>query len=236
MSHAVLRWSAIPLGLLAFGLRLARTVWVTPLTWEMSTGRRFLILLTGDVVALAIPIVIFWLLARRLPVSRARFIARDGRLIAAHSPIYVAWQAIGLMYVSSALVLFERVPGGDSLRPFDWPFSVIAVSFAWTAAVAILLVRRPRLELDPEGLTLIRPFQRARVSWDRLIPGQPTSPSKKDHALRACLHGDPVAGNRPRMEIPHRSLHIDPTFLADALRHYGEHPEDRAAIGTTPMA
>lgn len=239
MSIAALRWLALPLGLLVFALRLARTFWLTPIIWDLeSSATRFWALLAGDLLALGIPVTIYLLLARRFRHPPARFSTRDGRFTAPQNPTFAASQAILWMYISANGVLFERVPGGDSLRPSYEPASIILVGIAWAVALSFLLVQRPLLHLDREGLTLRRLRGTTRVAWDQLLPGSPTPPSKKDRSMRVYLRKAPVAGNwpgveMPSLDIPHRYLYIDPGFLANALRHYAEFPEDRATIGTT---
>lgn len=237
MSPTFVRWSVLPLGLLLFALRLADRFWLVPLTWRMEdAGDRFLVLAGALAVELAIPIGVLTLLAVR-SVRRARFELRDDRFTVAPTPVHAVTWAMLCMSTSAGLVLTERVPNGDSMRlmtsDFGWQSSLIGVGIFWTLAVVILLVQRPLLYLDPEGLTLRQLLRTTKVTWDQLEPGWPRPPiGRRDRFVYVYIKAPPVAGRNPTVDLPIKWLHIDPTLLADTIRHYIEHPEDRPAIGT----
>jgi hypothetical protein len=232
VSPTSLRWSALPLGLLALAVRVAESLWLQPLTWEMSDRGRLLVLLTGHLVAIGVPLGIFALLFLWDRRSPARFTIGQGRLIVPPSPLVAGSQAILWMSFGGGMVLTER--DGDSMRlvEAEWRASVIGVAVFAAVALAFLLVRRPLLHLDPEGLTIRRLWRTTRLAWDQLYPGGPRPISKHERSMRIYLKGAPVAGTWPGVDIPVRWLHVDPAFLADTIRHYVEHPEDRATIGT----
>jgi hypothetical protein len=230
MSPTALRWVAVPLGLLGFALRQVVTFWLIPLTWRAGFGLGLLLLAIGLLVAVAIPFGIFALLY--LPDRRpARLEVRDGRPTAPPSGVYAGSQAIMWMFLGGQLVLTERVPYGDSMRlaqiPFAWLGTTIGVGLASAVALAFLLIQRPILYLDPQGLTIKRLWGTTRIAWDEVVPGDPAPPLKqRPRRLPVRLRG------RYGVEIPVGWLHIDAAFLADTIRHYVEHPQERAAIGT----
>jgi hypothetical protein len=73
-----------------------------------------------------------------------------------------------------------------------------------------------------------------RLAWDRLAPLSPPPPAKRrPRNIKVYLNVPPLPGQYPFSEdLPAGWLHVDPAFLAAAVRHYVEHPEHRAAIGT----
>ncbi|MFU8874595.1 hypothetical protein [Micromonospora sp. SL4-19] len=234
MSPNLLRWSALPIGLSAFVGRLAITFWLQPLTWRMSGVSGLLALLGGLAVAVGVPAGLFALLGRG--GRPTQFTIRDGRFTVPPSPVYAGTQAIMSMFLGGGLVAAERVPDGDSMRiaEFALPASIIGVAVFCSVALAFLLVTRPQLHLDPDGLTVRRLRRTTRVTWEHLLPGGPPPPAKRRQRwLRLYLNAPPVVGRYPPSEdLPIGWLHVDPAFLAGAVRHYVEHPEDRAAIGS----
>lgn len=105
--------------------------------------------------------------------------------------------------------------------------------FDAAVATAFLVIQRPRLELDPTGLTIRRIRTAQRIAWDQLAPGWPVPPERKrPQELRVYLNEPPApAVFPPGVSIPANRLHIDSAYLAETLRHYVEHPEARGEIG-----
>jgi hypothetical protein len=71
------------------------------------------------------------------------------------------------------------------------------------------------------------------VRWDELAPGGPIWPQPS--RLRSLLlHRIPVPGAPASvpMSAPVWRMYVDPGFLARVIRHYVEHADDRAGIGT----
>ncbi|MBV1856513.1 hypothetical protein [Catellatospora tritici] len=236
MSPTVLRWCAVPLGLLAFALRLVVTFWLEPLTWDQD--QHLLMMLAGIVVTVAVPFGILVLLAGGSLRPPARLALGDGRFIAHASPIYACSQAIMWMSLGGGVFGAERVPNGDSMRMVEFgsptPMTIIGVGFFWAIAAGFLLVRRPRLDLDPNGLTIHRVWRTTAIAWDELAPGGPVPPvRRRARQLRLYLNQTPVFGQYAASEdVPVGWLHADPAFLARALRHYVDNPQERALIGT----
>jgi hypothetical protein len=240
MSSNALRWSAVPLGLLAFALGLVVRLWVEPLTWRLSLGTELLVFSGAILVAAGIPVGVFAVLLRGDRWHPARFVPARGGFTVPPSPVHPGYQAIMWTCLGSRAVMTERVPGGMSVRlaqlDFAWPATLVGVGLFWAVALAFLLVARPQLHLDAGGLTIRRVLRRrTRLAWDDLAPGGPQPPAKRgQRQLKVYLAAPPVFGRYPSSEdIPIGWLHVDPAFLAAALRHYVAHPEDRAAIGST---
>lgn len=238
MSPSALRWCAVPLGLLAFSLRLAVSFWLQPLTWDLTFASRLLVMLGGLAVATGLPVGIFLLLAggdRRRPTG---FVVTDGRFTVPTSPVSTGTWTILLMFMSGGWFPAERVPNGDTMRvaEFDsvWQVTVVLVGFFWAAALVLLLVQIAQLQLDTGGLTIRLLTRTTRIAWDELAPGGPLPPDKRRvRHLRLYFSRPPVPNLPPAgVNVPVGWLHIDPAFLASSIRHYVEHPQDRAAIGT----
>jgi len=238
MSPTALRWCAVPLGVLGFALRLAVTFWLQPLTWQLSLASGLLAIAAGMAVAVAIPFGIFWLLTGGIRQRPEAFACGDGRFTVPASPLYAGSQAMMWMFLSGGAVLTERVPNGDRMRMaefgFTWPATVIGVGVFWVVALVILLIQRPQLHLESGGLVLRRFLRTTAIAWDELAPGGPLPPVKRRaRRLRLYLNHTPMLGQYAASEdVPIGWLHIEPAFLARAIRHYVEHPQDRAAIGT----
>lgn len=225
-----LPWSALLLGLLGFATHVATTLWFNPLTWDMSETGRWLALLGSLLVTVLVLYGIFFLINRGIRKLPTAFVPGKGRLTALNSPVLAGTQVILLMYIAGGVVPIERE--GDRMRFSTegsfWLVSLILIVLILAGALAYLLVRLPRLELDPEGLTVVRLFNSTRVAWDQIAPGSPVAPTaRRDRHLWIRLKSP--RGVDP--SIPINRLYIDPAFLADAIRHYAEHPEDRATIG-----
>jgi hypothetical protein len=236
MSPTALRLCAIPLGLLAFALRLMVTFRVEPLTWDLNVGT--ILIMGGVLIAVGIPLGIFALLGAarcRRPASFA--LGRAGFIVPA-SPIYGGLCAITLMSLSGGFVMSERAPNGDSMRlaqiDFAMPASAIMVGLCWIGALTFIFVQRPQVYLDAGGLTIRRVRHGTRIAWDELAPGGPPPPRKRSpRQLKVFRNAPPVWGRfPPSADIPVGWLHVDPAFLATAIRRYVEHHEARAAIGT----
>ncbi len=238
MSPTALRWCAVPLGVLGFILRLAVTFRLQPLTWRLGLDYGLSVMLGGIAVAVAVPFGILWLLAGSNLRPPASFVVGDGRFTAQASPMFASSQAILWMILSGGLVVTERVPNGDAMRVaefgFAWPMTIIDVGLFWAGALAFLLVHRPQLHLDPSGLTIHRMWSTTVVAWDELAPGGPPPPTKRHpRKLRLYLNRMSTYGQYVASEdVPVGRLHIDPAFLANAIHHYVDNPQDRATIGS----
>ena len=213
---------------------MALNLWWQPVTWRFSGVVELLLILAAMLVAVGIPFGIFALLSRRYQ-RPAEFAADERGLIVSSSPVFAGTQAILWMFLGAGLIATERVPNGDSMRLADFGFtslisSILAGVFV-AGAVAFLVVRRPQLVLDSEGLTIRRLRSRPRLAWDDLAPGGPLPPEKKTQRhLQLYRKPPPNYPNYvPADAIPIGWLDIDPTYLAATIRRYVEHPEDRPA-------
>ncbi|WP_091656299.1 PH domain-containing protein [Micromonospora auratinigra] len=96
----------------------------------------------------------------------------------------------------------------------------------------------PRIDLTPAGVEIRDLFGRRSVPWAALTPGRPTPP-RSGTVLRLRVARPELVRRRglvfgragsPLVTLGWLAAH--PGFLADALRHYVDHPAERAAIGT----
>lgn len=236
MSATALRLATIPLALSAFGLRLAVTFWWMPLTWRITSPAQSIVLtLAGSLVAMAIPFGIYLLIALRARRRLADFQIRRGSFVAHSAAIPRGALSIMLMFLTGGLLLTERVPNADAVRlahlPFALPVSIASVAVFTGLAALVLFYDRPRAILTAGALT-VKGLRTLTVRWDDLASGGPNWPSPgSPRAL--LLHRNPVPGAHPvPVVVPIWRIHIDPAFLAHSIRHYVEHPQDRAGIGT----
>ncbi|MGC4748496.1 hypothetical protein ACLQ28_23005 [Micromonospora sp. DT201] len=206
-----------PFAVTAFALRACAELWFRPLTWRIDPSDAAFVawvaVLSGT---LLVPLAVYALLTRstwRRPMIW-QVDTKKRRFVAPANPTWIGQWSITLGWLAAAFVQTERVVGEDRVRLVQTTGTValaIAVAAVVLGGIATtLLLNRPLLALDPDGITTQGLVRRTALRWDRLHPGSP-----------------PVA-NPP----PARRLHVDPVFLANTVRHYVEHPEHRPAIGT----
>ncbi|HZM78009.1 MAG TPA: PH domain-containing protein [Candidatus Limnocylindrales bacterium] len=234
MAPNTLRWSAFLIGMLAFAMRVVTTFWVAPLTWDMSEGVGPLALIAALMASAIIPLGIFSLIHRWDRNRSAGFTVVNGRLTVGPSLYQAGTQAILMLFFGAGVVPTERDRHLLRLSESrsDWLVVLSFTGVMVALALACLLVRRPRIDLDPEGLTIRQLFQSTRLGWDQIAPGSPmVEPAKRWWGrMRIDLkatHSYPLS-----LSIPIARLNMDPASLVSAIRHYVEHPEDRATIGT----
>jgi hypothetical protein len=179
-----------------------------------------------------------WVLAplRRRPASLA-VDAAGSRFVAPASPYYQGWLAVTLMWIGAGLVMTERVPNGDHMRvaqlPGAIPASVTAVTLTVGLAAVLLVGNRPRVILEPAGLTIRRLRRRSEINWDELAPGGPLPPTRRGTSQITLYRKPPRPGTVPPAEkMPIGWLQVSPEFLTAVIRHYVEQPEQRNGIGT----
>lgn len=234
MSPRAVRLAAIPIALLAFGLRLAITFWWTPLTWRLTTpGRSIVLLFGGYVVGAVIPFSIYALVAWWAARPPADLRVRAGTFVAPSTATASATNAILLMFLAGGLIVTERVPNADAMRlaqlDFALPLSIIAAGVFTLLAAAILFMDRPRAILTPDAL-IVKGLWTRSVRWEELAPGGPNWP--QPGRLRSLVLYRRQAPAAVPASVPVMRMHVDPAFLARAIRHYVEHAADRAGIGT----
>ncbi|GAB1693677.1 hypothetical protein [Krasilnikovia sp. M28-CT-15] len=241
MSASVARLIAVPFALLAFALRVVTEFWVSPLAlplrpWPVSLAAT----VAAALAAVLIPLGGFWLCTRpawRRPAAWGVDAGRR-RFVADLTPRWAGPQAVLVGWLGGGMVPHERVPGTDRVRIADLGVAtdiwIVLAVVTLVAGVALVLAGRPRLILDPHGVTLRALWTRRRFGWDELVPGGPP-PQAKPNPRVITLYRCPPAGSPGPLLPWHLSadrLHVDPAFLALSLRRYLDHPEHRSAIGT----
>jgi hypothetical protein len=209
-----LRLLAIPLGLVAFMLGWLTAQWLGPATVGGLAGN----LLFGAclVAAAAIPFGVFLLFGGRQRLRPATFTVVEDRFEAPTSAVRAGSAAISWMFVGGVVAAPNRFVqeslGEAAAEALRSPVSLFSAGFFVAISVATLTIERPRLRLDRSGIEIRRLWTRTRVAWDRVAVA----------TARTSAHPD----------IPDSRLHVDPAFLAHALRRYADAPETRAEIGT----
>jgi hypothetical protein len=224
--------ASLALGLLAFALRLAVGFWLRPITQQLDTWLGLVLLIGAPIAAAAVPLGIFSLLIAGHWRRPARFDLKDGQFVAPHYAAAAGFVVIGLFVVGASVVPIQRQ--GDAMGVTHL-VGVRVIAFAivgllTAAAIAFAVIERPRVHLDPRGLTIRHLRTVTHVAWDQLLHGGPPAPSRRARHLMVYLKapvGWPVG-----VGIPIAWLEVEPAFLAAAIRHYAEHPENRAAIGS----
>jgi hypothetical protein len=219
VSPGSVRWWTIGFAALAFGLNAAVGVPLVATSFTRPDG----FLLAGS---LALPLGSYLLLTRTARVRMATFEIDARRRFLAAGAVQGGTHLIFLCWVTAATLQFPRydvILGG---------ITVVDVLLV-TLAVAQLLLARPRLILDPDGVTLIGVRRTTWVGWDDLISGSVqlsgggTAPAEIKARRRTTTDG------KSDLVLPANGLHVNAAFLAAAINCYLMNPEARADIGTT---
>lgn len=179
---------------------------------------------------------------------RFQITASGFRLIPASDPLL---PAIGTLTLVAAAI--SMLIGGHGLLAPDTPppvrltLTVVSIAcvlpfLALGVLIASTALRPGGTELTPEGIGVTTPFAHRFIPWEALASGGPPRPSLgwngqqirlavvrpdlvQQRGFQASM-GPTTAPTLPLQTKTHRWL------IADAIRWYAEHPEDRAAIGT----
>ena len=218
VSPGSVRWWAIGFAALAFGLNAAVGV---PLAVESVQGLDG-ILLTGS---LALPLGSYLLLTRTARVRTATF-ANDVRHRFLAPAVQRGTYLICLCWCGAGTLQFPR---------YDVILGGITGAYILfvTLTIARLLAARPRLILDPDGMTLIGTRHTTRVGWDDLISGTVQLSGVGTAQAEIKVHRRSAIGGNGVLVLPAMDLHVDEVFLAAAINCYLFYPDARADIGTT---
>ncbi|MEV0269338.1 hypothetical protein AB0H43_11210 [Hamadaea sp. NPDC050747] len=149
------------------------------------------------------------------------------------------WVVVGFLVVAgpaAGVVGLNAVDGGG----FAWSMTPAVFGLFFLLHRLWRIGSAPGLRLTPDGVDWNIGIFSRQVPWESLAPGGPPRPSPNTHLIQLRLlrpdlvtqQGQAVGtGQRHAPVIPAR-VGIDTALLADAIRWYAEHPQDRAAIGT----
>lgn len=195
-------------------------------------------------------VLVATVLAMRRPWGRPALLVRpgEGRLRAMAGPGF-SWFVAGeiLLLTGVAVPMVDREPlrgTGAPTGPSRYPLIAVSVGLTVLAAVVIVVLvaavfnGRPRIDLTPAGIEIRETFGRRTVPWAALAPGTPArQPFPRKVVLtvtrpelvqrRGLVRGSAAA---PVLDLAW--LNVQPWFLADVLRWYVDHPQERAALGT----
>ncbi|MEU8262499.1 hypothetical protein AB0C02_17935 [Micromonospora sp. NPDC048999] len=138
--------------------------------------------------------------------------------------------AVMLTFMASQLLvtghLGEVVGGLFMVLPFLLLLAVgVQVAGGW---------RGVSLEVRPDGVCQRDVTGSLMVPWEALAPGRPFRPAVGASTLALTYARPELVRRHGILPLGRRRLRIDnvhPWFLADTIRHYVDHPQQRAAIG-----
>ncbi|MFG3554904.1 hypothetical protein ACGGAQ_10965 [Micromonospora sp. NPDC047557] len=228
-----------PIAVAAFALRICAELWIEPVTWRIDPrGVALLVWIAAQAACFLVPWAAYALLTRSVRQRPATWEVDAGRrcFIAPASPRWIGPWSILLGWLAGGFVPTERVPGEDRLRLADIPGTValgIGIPVLVLGGIAaVLLMNRPLLALDRDGITMQGIIRRSFLPWNRLLAGGPMPPARGAANLTLMRLPATPGGRAPvGYPLPIARLHVDPAFLAHTIRHYVEHPEHRPAIG-----
>ncbi|MEV6964754.1 PH domain-containing protein [Hamadaea sp. NPDC051192] len=129
-------------------------------------------------------------------------------------------------------------PSGDEAEivrdAFDWTFAAVMGVSVLLVTVSLFFLCRPRLVLDPTGITIQHLVRQHTVRWDEIAYLRRID---RPATVRLVLTGSAVFGlAQETVDIPLGWLFVNPDFLRAAIGHYAAQPGDAAAIGTADEA
>ncbi|MEV6816749.1 hypothetical protein [Micromonospora sp. NPDC051296] len=174
------------------------------------------------------------MLAMSLALLRPRpaglLVKPEVRAFATEPSMSQVYMAVGFMFLASLLLgargLVEVVEGLSMVLPLLFLVGVgVHVAGGW---------RGVSVELRPDGVCQRDLTGSLMVPWEALAPGRPLPARSPGLHPGPDLRTTGPVRRRGILPLGRRRLRIDnvhPWFIADAIRHYVDHPQHRAAIG-----
>ncbi|MET8040270.1 hypothetical protein ABZU25_05305 [Micromonospora sp. NPDC005215] len=238
MSLRAARLLVWPFAVAAFALRVCAELWFKPVTWRIDpSGVALLVWVAVLSGTLLVPWAGYALSTRSIRRPATWQVDTDqNRFVAPASPKWLGPWAMVLGWIAAAFVQTERIAGedrGQLVQITGMLALAIAVPAVVLGGIAItLLLNRPLLALDRDGITAQGLVTRTVLRWDHLLPGGPPPPTRKAASI-PLMRLAAMPGKPPHAyPLPVGRLHVDPGFLANTVRQYVEHPDRRTAIGT----
>ena len=209
--------------------------------WILAWRGSFVVLFTGIAIAAGVAV---WRRRRR---SAGFVVTRTGFGVQpAIPPGLIAALVIGtvIMQVDSAVDAWRVRESDPALVYTGYVIAgVMSLLAAAVVAAAVAITRMAwqgfAVELSPAGVRSRAGWQRRFIPWPALAPGGPLRPPGRAKRLHLVVQRPELVEQRgwgvmsgPR-NYPVLWLDSHGWFLADAIRTYVEHPERRAAIGTS---
>ncbi|MDI1459484.1 hypothetical protein QEZ54_00740 [Catellatospora sp. KI3] len=224
LSLSRLRWAATGLAGAALLLRIGHAVWWAPRLRGHSMIIQALPSVGIAMLVFGVAMLLLWPY-RRPPRG---FTATGLAFVGPASPAAGTAGILAAYLAGNFSDGLADVDGGLTADPGMWIAAGLLMT-PFLAVGALLVWRGPRVVLDREGIT-VRRLRNRRIPWAALAPGGPDLPRGSERELwLSVLTG---AGGHRLVPVTLNRLHVDGAFLAQTIRHYAEHPEHRAAIGT----
>ncbi|MFI1193982.1 hypothetical protein ACH4T9_12085 [Micromonospora sp. NPDC020750] len=179
---------------------------------------------------LALSLALLTLLILLSPRPAAFLVRPEVRAFATEPSAVQIYLAVQLTFLASLFLgtdhLGEVVGGPFMVLPFLLLVGVgVNVAAGWRGSF---------VELRPDGVWQRDFTGSLMVPWEALAPGCPSQPAVRASILALTYAQPDLVRRRGILPLGRRRLRIDnvhPWFIADAIRHYVDHPQHRAAIG-----
>ncbi|GIF75608.1 hypothetical protein [Asanoa siamensis] len=191
--------------------------------------------------AFLVAVTVLWVRQSRGPARTVGFVVDRGAFRTRVTAEAVWWPAVITVAFTGMVVSLLRSTW-DEEDP-AWQLDVVDIAVTAVLGVAAvlllatqlvnLLTGRPGVELTPAGVTVGSPFGHLTVPWEGLRPGYPLRPAPRDAMLSLAVARKDLTRRRGLGTVFLRWIDVNPLFLTDVIRYYVDHPEHRAAIGTT---
>ncbi|MER7168040.1 PH domain-containing protein [Micromonospora sp. NPDC000207] len=150
-----------------------------------------------------------------------------------------AGQVLLVTAITTSLVDRSRWDEGaaETILLIDLSLLVLLVAVVVMAQVVGVFRSRPRVDLTPTGVEARDLLGSRVIPWAALAPGGPLPPSGRSVSLVVSrpdlvVQRGLMISPRRRPRVNGDTLAVRVGFLADVLRYYVDHPDERAGIGT----
>jgi hypothetical protein len=231
---------------LAAWVLVASIVWLVVVARVGGASPGFDVLLSLASLPIGLAMVAGYVIAAKAMVGPAGFRVREG-------VAFVIPQSRNDAYlVSGQISIVAFLSGMQMMRSADTGRSVVAEVFSTVVLVLLVLLvplaaatlaaaiqGRPSVLFTPRALIVLDSFGSRTIPWEALGPGTPQRPHPLLALKLTIVRPELVASrglvmrNSSGTPLALSRLGVHPWFIADAIRFYVDHPDRRAAIGTS---
>ena len=227
VSRNLIRSAAVGCGLLAIAIRF---YYVLQLELRLPFPVSFL---AGVLATFLVPFGLLAVMLRYRRRAPLQIDAEQTRFVADRSPRR-AFLGLLMFLVASGQIPFERVPNTDRMRPSTvpgmLPIGSVLFGLCLVAGLALIVINRPRLVLDRDGVLVEGLLRSERLAWTDTLAHSACLDQRKRWLYLQTAAQDP--GQLKAVKLPVAWLDVDPILLQQAIRTYTDQPQRRDEIGT----
>jgi hypothetical protein len=120
---------------------------------------------------------------------------------------------------------------GIDAPPGLLPIAAVLLGVCLLVGITVIVVNRPRVALDRDGITVTRLLRSSHLAWaDLVVRSAQLGPHGGSLYMRTMP--DRTGRSSNVATLPTAWLHVDPVLLETAVRTYIDQPDRRVEIGT----